>query len=373
MPAIHMVDLPSQYLRLKDQIDTAIDKVLLSGTYIKGPEVADFERRLAEYTGARHVIGCGNGTDALMLAFLALDLPFGAEVITPSFSYAAVAETLLFLGLKPVYAEVNPQTFLLNASGIDALVTENTVGIVPVHLFGQCCDMEPILELAEHYNLFVVEDNAQAIGCQYTFSNGDIKQAGTMGTIGTTSFFPTKNLGCYGDGGAIFCNDDELADRIRMLANHGQKVKYNHEILGVNSRLDTIQAAILNVKLNHLDEFTKQRQQAAAAYDRELMGINGLNIPLRSANSSHVFHQYTLTTTDRATRDGLKEFLNSMGIPSMVYYPLPLHVQKAYEQPISMELTENLSQTVLSLPMHTEISAEQTEYITHTIKAYYKI
>jgi UDP-2-acetamido-2-deoxy-ribo-hexuluronate aminotransferase len=371
MPSIEMVDLQTQYLHLKNQIDKEIEKVLLSGTYIKGPEVQLFESQLAAYTGSSQVISCANGTDALMIAFMALNLPAGSEVITPAFSYAAVAETLHLLKLIPVYAEVNEQTFLLDPATLESLITAKTAAIVPVHLYGQCSDMEPILVFAKKHNLYVIEDNAQAIGAIYTFSNGQKAQAGTMGHVNTTSFFPTKNLGCYGDGGALFVQDNELAQRARMIANHGQQVKYSHELIGVNSRLDAVQAAILNVKLNHLNEFIESRQLAASTYDAGLSGIAELKIPYRSNASTHVFHQYTITLQDQQMRDNLKTHLVSKAIPSMIYYHLPLYKQVAYKQDVNLPISEDLCNRVLSLPMHTELSEAQLEFIVTQIKEFF--
>ena len=364
MQLIQMVDLQTQYNRLKKEIDAAIESVLQSGAFIKGPEVFSFEKELKTFTGAGHVISCANGTDALQIAFMALDLPAGSEVITPSFSYAAVAEVLHFLGLKPVYAEVDSATFLIDPASVESLIGPNTKALAPVHLYGQCCNMEALLEIAEKHNLFLIEDTAQAIGAYYTFSNGSRAQAGTMGHIGTTSFFPSKNLGCYGDGGAIFTNDEMLAKRMKMIANHGQEVKYVHEIIGINSRLDSVQAAILRIKLAHLKAFENSRNSVADRYDKAFSGHPKISVPKRAANSTHVFHQYTLTLSDDKLRDGLMNFLKENKIPSMVYYPTPLQRQKAYAQNVSLATTEALCNHVISLPIHTEMREEQIKYIT---------
>lgn len=370
MNPIQMLDLKTQYQGIRQEIDAAIQEVLLSTAFIKGPQVKAFESELAAATGAAHVIGCANGTDALQIAFMALDLPHGSEVIVTSFGYAALSEVLMLLGLKPVFIEVDEHTFLMDPAAIEAAITPATKAIAPIHLYGQTCDMEVIMAIAEKHNLYVVEDTAQAIGSEYTFSNGKKAIAGTMGHIGTTSFFPSKNLGCYGDGGAVFCNNPELAQKITMIANHGQKVKYQHEIIGVNSRLDTLQAAILSVKLKHLNAFTEARNAVAKSYDEGLVNVEELSIPKRAANSTHVFHQYTLTLQTAAQRNGLKNYLADNGIPTMIYYPTALHQQKAYEQNISMPLTESLCSRVLSLPMHTEMAEEQVQYIIQHIKTY---
>ena len=366
-----MVDLRTQYLRLKNEIDPAISKALNETNYIKGPEVTEFETALSHFTGSKHVIGCANGTDAIQIALMALQLPPGSEIITPSFSYAALTEMILIMGYKPVFVEVDPNTFLMDPAQIQQAITPKTKVIAPVHLYGQICNMESILSIANAHQLYVIEDNAQAIGAEYTFADGSVKQAGTMGHIGTTSFFPSKNLGCYGDGGALFTNDDGLAMRIKMIANHGQRTKYVHEVIGMNSRLDTLQAAILNVKLGHLKEFEIQRQKVAAFYDADLGSIDQFSVPQRAAWSSHVFHQYTIRLETAQLRDGLKTHLNEHNVPSMVYYPTPLHMQEAYRQNISMPLTENLCKTVLSLPIHTEMTQLQMEFITETIKKYF--
>ena len=367
MRSIKMVDLQAQYARLSSEIDQAIKQVLLQGDFIQGSAVKQLESALSERYQVKHVISCANGTDALQLAFMALDLPKGSEVITPAFSYAALAEVLLLLELKPVFVEVDPATFLMDVSLIEAMITGNTRAIAPVHLYGQMVSMEPLLALAKKHNLYVVEDAAQAIGSQYC-TPGEHGFAGTMGHIGTTSFFPSKNLGCFGDGGAIFTNDDDLAQRLRSMANHGQTVKYQHDILGLNSRLDTLQAAVLMAKLPHLHDFEKSRRAVAARYDEALGSLDGLEIPDRTVDSSHVFHQYTMTCKTAAMRDGLKMYLAEHEIPSMIYYPRPLFLQTAYKQVVSMPISEDLCNRVLSLPICPELDVEQQEYIINNIR-----
>ena len=367
MRSIKMVDLQAQYARLSSEIDQAIKQVLLQGDFIQGSAVKQLESALSERYQVKHVISCANGTDALQLAFMALDLPKGSEVITPAFSYAALAEVLLLLELKPVFVEVDPATFLMDVSLVEVLITENTRAIAPVHLYGQMVSMEPLLALAKKHNLFVVEDAAQAIGSQYC-TPGEHGFAGTMGHIGTTSFFPSKNLGCFGDGGAIFTNDDALAQQLRSMANHGQTVKYQHDILGLNSRLDTLQAAVLMAKLPHLHDFEKSRRAVAARYDEALGSLDGLEIPVRTVDSSHVFHQYTITCKTAAMRDALKLYLAEQEIPSMIYYPRPLFLQTAYKQVVSMPISEDLCNRVLSLPICPELDVEQQEYIINNIR-----
>ena len=367
MRSIKMVDLQAQYARLSSEIDQAIKQVLLQGDFIQGSAVKQLESALSERYQVKHVISCANGTDALQLAFMALDLPKGSEVITPAFSYAALAEVLLLLELKPVFVEVDPATFLMDVSLVEAMITENTRAIAPVHLYGQMVSMEPLLALAKKYNLYVVEDAAQAIGSQYC-TPGEHGFAGTMGHIGTTSFFPSKNLGCFGDGGAIFTNDDDLAQRLRSMANHGQTVKYQHDILGLNSRLDTLQAAVLMAKLPHLHEFEKSRRAVAARYDEAFGAMDGLEIPDRTVDSSHVFHQYTITCKTAAMRDAMKMYLAEHEIPSMIYYPRPLFLQTAYKQVVSMPISEDLCNRVLSLPICPELDVEQQEYIINNIR-----
>lgn len=367
MRKIQMVDLQGQYVRLSTQIDLAMKQVLHNADFIQGGAVRTLEAALAERYEVKHVIGCANGTDALQLAFMALDLPPGSEVITPAFSYAALTEVLLLLGLKPVFAEVDAATFLMDVAALEGLITEKTRAIAPVHLYGQMVSMEPLLALAKKHNLYVVEDAAQAIGSQYC-TPGEHGFAGTMGHIGTTSFFPSKNLGCYGDGGAMFTNDDALAKKLRQLANHGQSVKYQHDVVGLNSRLDTLQAAVLLAKLPHLSDFEKARRAVAARYDAGLQDLQGLSVPQRTIDSSHVFHQYTLQCDSRAMRDALKTHLQEQGIPSMIYYPIPLHWQTAYKQVVNLPVSEDLCNRVLSLPICPELDLEQQEYIIHNIR-----
>jgi UDP-2-acetamido-2-deoxy-ribo-hexuluronate aminotransferase len=369
---IQMVDLASQYQRLKRDIDAGIGHVLDQATFINGPAVREFARELESYLSVKHVIPCANGTDALQIALMALDLPEGSEIITPGFSYIAIAEVCTLLKLKPVFADIDPGTFNLDPLEIEKHITHNTRAIIPVHLFGQCADMETILAISEKHNLFVIEDNAQSIGANYTFSDGKTIKAGTIGHIGTTSFFPSKNLGCYGDGGALMTNDNRLAERMRMIANHGQKTKYFHDVPGVNSRLDTIQAVVLSVKLKMLDTFNEERQLVAKAYDEALQGHANIVLPARNAKSTHVYHQYTLRLKDTDIQ-GLKSHLQEQGIPTMVHYPLPVYRQEAYAQDISLPVSEETCKTVLSLPMGTEMDDVQIEFITSSLKNYLKL
>lgn len=367
-----MVDLQSQYQRLKDDIDSAISAVLQSSSFIKGPEVKEFEESLAAYCGVKNIISCANGTDAIHLALRALNLEKGSEVITPSFSYAAFAEMTLLAGLKPVFCEVNQETFLADCDSIESLITEKTRVIAPVHLFGQVADMEKIRQIAGKHNLYVIEDNAQAIGADYVFSNGEKRKSGCMSDISTTSFFPSKNLGCFGDGGAVMTDNPELAEKLRMLANHGQKQKYVHEIVGMNSRLDTIQAAALLVKLKHLDDFNNRRNKVADYYDGRLKSLSHLRIPGRTLKSNHVFHQYTIKLENEEQRNELQNHLKSKGIPTMIYYPIPLHRQTAFQQDISLPLSEKLAGQVLSLPISTEMDEVQLDYICTEIENFIK-
>jgi UDP-2-acetamido-2-deoxy-ribo-hexuluronate aminotransferase len=367
---IHMVDTFGQYEKIKDEVDKAVLDVIRSSVFIGGPEVNSFQKELADYLKVKHVIGCANGTDALQIAMMALDLKPGDEVITADFTYVATAEVIGLLGLTPVLVDVDPETFNIDIKAIEKAITPKTKAIVPVHLFGQCADMEKIMALAKKYNLFVIEDVAQAIGADYKFSDGLVKKAGTIGTIGCTSFYPSKNLGCYGDGGAIYTNDNGLAKKINMIAKHGQSVQYYHDVIGVNSRLDSIQAAILRIKLRHLDEYAKARNKAADYYDKAFSGNKHLKIPARTKNSNHVFHQYTLQLID-VDRNAIKEHLASKDIPAMIYYPVPLHLQKAYLDSRYNEgdfpVTEQLCKVVLSLPMHTELDNEMLKYITDSV------
>lgn len=370
MKKIQMVDLQSQYQRIKQEIDNGIQEVIQSAAFIKGKKVTDFQHNLEQYTGAKHVIPVGNGTDALQIALMALGLKPGDEVITPTFTFIATAEVVALLGLTPVVVDVDWDTMNMDMDAVRRAITPKTKAIVPVHLFGQCVEMEALMHLAKEHNLYIIEDACQAIGAQYTFSNGETKQAGTMGHIGCTSFFPSKNLGCYGDGGAIFTNDDELAARMQAIANHGMVVRYHHDMIGVNSRLDSIQAAVLDAKLPHLDEYIAARQQAAEYYDKVFASNEKVLIPCRAPHSTHVFHQYTLRVIG-ADRDSLREGLAEKGIPAMIYYPVPLHQQKAYLDPRYKDgdfpIAERLTACVLSLPMHTELDEEQLEYITSAV------
>lgn len=365
-----MVDLQSQYTHIKAEIDAGIQEVIDSAAFIKGPKVKAFQEHLEAYTGAKHVIPVGNGTDALQIALMGLGLKPGDEVITPTFTFIATAEVVALLGLTPVVVDVNWETMNMDVEAVRRAITPRTKAIVPVHLFGQCADMEALMALAEEHQLYVVEDACQAIGARYTFSNGETKQAGTIGHIGCTSFFPSKNLGCYGDGGAIFTNDDALADRMQAIANHGCRVRYHHDEVGVNSRLDSIQAAILDAKLPHLDAYTAARQRAAAYYDKAFANNDKLLIPGRDPHSTHVFHQYTLRVVG-VDRDQLREGLAERGIPAMIYYPVPLHQQKAYLDPRYKDgdfpVAERLAACVLSLPMHTELDEEQLAFITSSV------
>jgi len=371
MRPVKMLDLNAQYLRFKGEIDRAIADVLERTDFINGQDVKEFEKELAAYHETAYAISCANGTDAIQIALMAMDLPKGSEVITPGFSYAAIAEMCHLVGLKPVYCDVDPKTYLMEIRQIESLITPNTRVIAPVHLFGQVAPMEPIMALAEKYNLYVLEDNAQAIGAEYTFSDGTVKKAGSIGHISTTSFFPSKNLGCYGDGGALITGDEVLAKRCKMIANHGQSVKYYHEVIGMNSRLDTLQAAILRVKLRHLNGFTAERQTAAATYDAALGDLTGLQIPARAQCSNHVFHQYCFVLDTPEMRTGLQVALKEKGIPSMIYYPQPLYKQNAYQQDVSLPVTEYLCDRIMALPMGTDMDSEQLDYITSTINQYF--
>ena len=375
MKKIQMVDLKSQYEKIKTAVDAAIHTVIDNTTFINGPEVKAFQADLEKYLNVKHVIPCANGTDALQIAMMALDLKPGDEVITADFTYVATAEVIALLGLKPVLVDVIPDTFDIDVKAIEKAITPKTKAIVPVHLFGQCANMEAVMELAKKHNLFVIEDVAQAIGADYTFSNGTKQKAGTIGTVGCTSFFPSKNLGCYGDGGAMYTNDDELAKKIRMIANHGQSVQYVHDSIGVNSRLDSIQAAILGIKLKQLDSYAAARNKAADYYDKAFANNPKLKTPARVKNSTHVFHQYTLQLVG-VDRTKLREFLASKDIPAMIYYPIPLHLQKAYLDPRYKEgdfpVTEKLCASVLSLPMHTELDEETLKYITENVLEFLK-
>lgn len=374
MNEIRMVDLSTQYKKIKSEIDSAIHSVLDSTAFIKGPEVKKFEEELASYLNVKHVIGCANGTDALQIAMMALNLKPGDEVITSSFTYVATAEAIALLKLTPVLVDVYPNTFTIDVEAVEKAITPKTKAIVPVHLFGQAADMEPLMNLAKKHNLYIIEDVAQAIGCDYIFSNGNKAKTGTIGDIGCTSFFPSKNLGCYGDGGALFTNDDVLSEKIKMIANHGQSVQYYHDEIGVNSRLDSIQAAILRVKLKQLDAYAEARNHAAAYYDSAFTKHPNITIPARFPKSTHVFHQYTLKI-EGAGRDELRNYLQSKNIPAMIYYPVPLHMQKAYSsnryKPGDFPVTEQLCKSVISLPMHTELNEEQLHTITQSVLSFF--
>ncbi|MCF8335222.1 MAG: DegT/DnrJ/EryC1/StrS family aminotransferase [Bacteroidales bacterium] len=367
---IQMVDLVGQYQRLESEIDDAIKKVLHSGAFIKGPFVKQFEENLAQYLNVKNVIACGNGTDALQIALMSLDLKAGDEIIVPSFTFIASAEVIALLGLKPVFADVDPDTFNIDTDQLEYLISGKTKAIIPVHLFGQPVNMKKITEIANKHSLWVIEDAAQATGADADV-NGSTQKAGTIGHIGCTSFFPSKNLGTYGDGGAIFTNDGKLSEKIRMIANHGSHRKYYHDVVGVNSRLDAIHASILDVKLKHLDDFNRRRREAANRYDEKLKDIHGIQVPKKVEHGSHIFHQYTIKLDENIDRDQLKAKLQEKGIPSMVYYPVPMHLQNAFrEHGINSEcpVSEKLSKQVLSLPMHTELIKQQQDYITETLK-----
>ena len=373
---IQMVDLKSQYMKIKPQVDKAINDVLSSTQFINGEHVKSFQNELAAYLGVKHVITCANGTDALQISMMALGLKPGDEIITPSFTYIATTEVIALLGLKPVFVDCDPENFNISVEEVEKVITEKTKAIVPVHLFGQSSDMKSIMNLAKKHNLFVIEDNAQAIGSDYLGFNKPQK-TGTIGNIGCTSFFPSKNLGCFGDGGAMMTNDDELAEKIRMIANHGQRKRYYHDIIGCNSRLDNIQAAVLRIKLKKLDQYILNRQKAANYYDQNLKDLDQLKIPSRNIDSSHVFHQYTIKLDDNIVRDDLIQYLAKKNIPAMVYYPVPAHLQKMFSKIPNtygdMKVTNWLSSRVFSLPMHTELSTLQQDYITENLFKYLKI
>lgn len=370
-----MVDLKGQYQKIKSEVDAGIQEVIDSTTFIKGGKVNVFQKNLENYLDVKHVIPVGNGTDALQIALMALDLQPGDEVITPTFTFIATAEVVALLGLTPVVVDVDPDNFNISVDSFRKAITPKTKAVVPVHLFGQNADMEQILAIAAEHKLFVIEDACQSIGSDYTFSDGQTVKSGCMGHIGCTSFFPSKNLGCFGDGGAIFTNDSILAEKMRAIANHGMVQRYYHDLVGVNSRLDSIQAAVLDVKLKHLDEYTASRQRAAAYYDEKFVEIPQLKIPSRSKNSTHVFHQYTLQLAG-INRTELIAYLSQNNIPAMVYYPVPLHLQKAYQDSRynagDFPVAEHLSSCVLSLPMHTELSSVQLAYICTTLIKFIK-
>lgn len=372
MKKISMVDLHTQYLRIKDEIDQSVHRVLDSAVFVKGPEVKAFELELAQYLGVKHVIACANGTDALQICLMALGLKPGDEVITPDFTFISTVEVAALLGFKPVLVDVLPDTFNLDTKALAKAITSKTKAIIPVHLFGQCCNMEEIMQIANAKGIPVIEDVAQALSAEYLFSSGKKAKAGTMGLMACTSFFPSKNLGCFGDGGAMMTNDDELAETLAAITHHGMKKRYYYDITGVNSRLDNIQAAILRVKLKYLDEYSDSRRKAADYYDK-VLDLNGITIPVRSSFSSHVFHQYTLKLHG-ISREALMKHLESQGIPSMIYYPFPGHLQQAFRflghRQGDFPVSEKLCESVLSIPMHTELNEEQLDYITSNIRSF---
>jgi len=370
MKEIRMVDLKGQYDKIKTEIDAAIQEVINTTAFINGPAVHAFQADLEKYLGVKHVIPCANGTDALQVAMMGLDLQPGDEVITTSFTFIATAEVIALLKLTPVLVDVDPDTFNIDPEAIRKAITPKTKAIVPVHLFGQSADMEEIMKIAAEFGLYVIEDTCQAIGSDFIFSDGTRKKAGAIGDVAGMSFFPSKNLGCFGDGGAIFTNNDDLAKQMRSVVNHGMTIRYYHDHIGVNSRLDSIQAAVLQVKLQYLDEYIKARQAAADYYDKAFAGHPKLKTPVRAKNTTHVFHQYTLVTSD-LNRDEMQQFLTSKNVPAMIYYPVPMHIQKAYQDPRYKEgdfpVTEHLAKHVISLPMHTELDEEQLNYITEAV------
>ena len=370
-----MVDLKQQYAAIKTEIDTALQDVLDSAAFIQGIQVQEFADHLARYLNVKHVVTCANGTDALQIALMALGLQPGDEVITPSFTYVATTEVVALLRLKPVFVEVDPKTFNIDPQAVERAITPKTKAIVPVHLYGQAADMQAIMDIAKRHNLFVVEDNAQAIGADYSFPDGKSRKTGTIGNVGTTSFFPSKNLGCYGDGGAMFTNDDELAAKLKMIANHGQSKRYYHDMVGCNSRLDTLQAAVLNIKLKYLDNYIKARVAVADYYDKVFSADNRITTPYRAPYTTHVFHQYTLQL-EGIDRDGLSKWLADHNIPSMIYYPVPAHRQKMFAafggSSYDLKTTDWLTERVISLPIHTEMQQEQLEHITSKVMEYIK-
>ena len=375
IPKIHMVDLRSQYLRLKPEIDQSLHEVIDSRAFINGPKVQSFKASMQQYLDAKYVIPCGNGTDASQIAMMALDIKHGDEVIVPAFTYVATAEVIALLGFKPVMVDVDPDTFNITPEIVEAAITPNTKAIVPVHLFGQSCDMAPIMEIAEKHNLWVIEDNAQAIGADYTYPDGRVAKTGTLSHIGATSFYPSKNLGAYGDGGALYTNDDQIGPQLQIIANHGQVKRYYHDFVGVNSRLDSFQAAILDIKLKHLDEYAAARRAAADFYDQAFADMpEHLSTPVRADFSSHVFHHYTLKVNS-GYRDELQNYLQERGVPSMIYYPVPLYEQAAFKNLTDvthLPVTEALCKTVISLPMHTELDTEALQYIVDQVRSYFK-
>ena len=375
MRPLQMVDTKTQYLKIKQEVDAAVISVMESSQFIGGKVLNDFAIHLAEYNGSKHVIPCANGTDALQIAMMALGLKAGDEVITPSFTYIATVEVAALLGIKPIFVEVDKQTFCLDPKAVEQAITPKTKAIIPVHLYGQAANMEAIMDIANRHQLFVIEDNAQAIGNDYTFSNGTIKKTGSIGHIGCTSFYPSKNLGAFGDGGAIFTDDDALADQLRMIASHGQSKRYYHDVVGCNSRLDALQAAILDIKLTHLDEYIVARRKAADFYDKAFSGHAKIEVPFRDNNNKHVFHQYTLIIND-ANRDELSQFLTEQGVPNMIYYPVPAHRQKMFDafggSDFNLPTTDWLTERVISLPIHTELDEEQQQFICDKVLSFLK-
>ena len=375
MRPIQMVDTKNQYHKIKAEVDSAVLQVMESSAFINGKIVQDFASHLSSYLGIKHTIPCANGTDALQIAMMGLGLQPGDEVITPSFTYIATIEVIALLRLTPVFVEVDPQTFCIDPAAVEKAITPKTKAIVPVHLYGHTAPMEEIMAIASKHNLYVIEDNAQAIGSEYTFSNGIKKKAGAIGHIGCTSFYPSKNLGAFGDGGALFTDNDELGVKLKMIANHGQSKKYYHDIVGCNSRLDSVQAAILDIKLRHLDEYIAARRVAADYYDKAFAGNKVIKTPFRAVYSYHVFHQYTLVLDGienvTVVRDSLNEFLAKNNIPSMIYYPVPGHRQKVFEQfggkSLHMPVSDWLTERVISLPMHTELDTEQLNFIASKV------
>ena len=370
MNPIQMVDLKNQYLRLKTEIDAAIQHVLDSSAFIQGSSVFEFEQQLAQYTGSKHIVSCGNGTDALIVALMSLGVGKGDEVITPAFTFIASVEAISLVGAKPVFVDVCEDSFNIDVHALEKAITPKTKAIIPVHLYGQCADMEPILNITKCNNISIIEDACQAVGTSYTFSDGMVKQAGTMGDVGCLSFFPSKNLGCYGDGGAVMTQDEALAERLRAICRHGSKEKYHHLYVGMNSRLDALQAAVLQVKLHHLEEFIAKRKATAQYYYEALKDIDWIELPDIKQNTAHTFHQFTLKVKE-GKRDALKQYLTEKSIPSMIYYPVPAHLQPAYRclgyQEGDFPVSEHLCKEVLSLPMHTELSENQLQYICETI------
>ena len=373
MRPLQMVDTKTQYYKIKEEVDAAVLNVMESSQFIGGKVVNDFAINLAAYNGVKYVIPCANGTDALQIAMMALDLKPGDEVITPSFTYIATVEAAAILQLQPVFVEVDKQTFCMNPEAVEKAITPKTKAIIPVHLYGHAVEMEKIMAIAKKHDLFVIEDNAQAIGCDYTFSNGTVFKTGGIGHIGCSSFYPSKNLGAFGDGGAIFTNDETLAGKLQKIAAHGQSKRYYHDVVGCNSRLDAMQAAILDIKLKHLDEYIVARRKAAAIYDKGFEGNENIITPYRASYSKHVFHQYTLTLVDK-DRDGLNKFLSEKGVPSMIYYPVPSHKQKMFAAfgggNYQLPVTDWLTERVISLPIHTELDEEQQHFIISNVLDY---